>query len=99
MPAAAFAAMRHPTLRIQTLEAFQPLIARQGEQNTAHRLSLYHELLDAIATHCVANRPDRYEPRLKRGTPKTSPTCENPALRSNVKWLKGLPSFKCHSTM
>ena len=51
---------------IQTLEAFQPVIALQGEQNTAHRLSLYNELLNAIATHCVADRPDRYEPRLKK---------------------------------
>ena len=42
------------------------MIALQGEQNTAHRLNLYHELLDAIAAHCVADRPDRYEPRLKR---------------------------------
>jgi hypothetical protein len=29
-------------------------------------LRLYHELLDAIATHRVADRPDRYEPRLKK---------------------------------
>ena len=26
----------------------------------------YHYLLDAIATHRVADRPDRYEPRLKK---------------------------------
>jgi formylglycine-generating enzyme required for sulfatase activity len=38
-------------------------------------------------------------PASRRGTPKTSPTCENPAHRSNVKWLKGLPSFKCHSSL
>ena len=31
-----------------------------------HRLRLYHHLLDAIATHRVADRPDRYEPRLKK---------------------------------
>ena len=81
---------------IQTLEAFQPVIALQGEQNTAHRLSLYHELLDAIATHCFAERIAT-NPDSRRGTPKTLPTCECPAHRSNVKWLKGLPSFKCHS--
>jgi hypothetical protein len=51
---------------IQTLEAFQPAIALQGEQDTAHRLSLYRELLDAIATHRVADRPNRYEPRLRK---------------------------------
>jgi hypothetical protein len=27
---------------------------------------LYRSLLDAIATHRVADRPDRYEPRLKK---------------------------------
>jgi DDE family transposase len=51
---------------IQTLEAFQPVIALQGEYDAAHRLRLYHHLLDAIATHQVADRPDRYEPRLKK---------------------------------
>jgi hypothetical protein len=29
-------------------------------------LRLYHDLLDAIATHRVADRPDRYEPRVKK---------------------------------
>ena len=48
---------------IQTLEAFQPVIALQGAHDAAHRLRLYHRLLDAIATHRVADRPDRYEPR------------------------------------
>ena len=51
---------------IQTLEAFQPVIALQGEHDAARRLSLYHILLDAIATHRVADRPDRYEPRAKK---------------------------------
>jgi hypothetical protein len=51
---------------IQTLEAFQPVIALQGEHDAARRLSLYHILLDAIAIHRVADRPDRYEPRVKK---------------------------------
>jgi hypothetical protein len=51
---------------IQTWEAFQPVIALQGERDAARRLSLYHELLAAIATHRVADRPDRFEPRLKK---------------------------------
>jgi hypothetical protein len=32
----------------------------------AGRWRLYQELLDAIASHRVAERPDRYEPRLKK---------------------------------
>lgn len=52
---------------VQTLEAFQPVIALQGEHaSAASRLELYHQILDAIATHRVADRPDRYEPRLKK---------------------------------
>ncbi len=51
---------------MQTLEAFQPVIALQGENDAAHRLRLYHDLQDAIAQHRVADRPDRYEPRLKK---------------------------------
>ena len=50
----------------QTLEAFQPLIELQAAHDTALRERLYHNLLDAIATHRVADRPDRYEPRLKK---------------------------------
>jgi hypothetical protein len=51
---------------IQTLEAFQPTIAIQGERDTAHRHNLYEQILDAIATHRVANRPDRFEPRQRK---------------------------------
>src|SRR5205814_7068937 len=39
---------------VQTLEAFQPVIALQGEQNAAFRKILYEHLLDAIARHRVA---------------------------------------------
>ena len=51
---------------IQTLEAFQPVIELQTTKGSAHRLRLYQILLRAIATHRVADRPDRFEPRLKK---------------------------------
>jgi hypothetical protein len=51
---------------MQTLEAFQPLFELRLARDAAHSLLLYHYLLDAIATHQVADRPDRYEPRLKK---------------------------------
>ena len=35
-------------------------------RDAAGRLSLYQELLDAIASHRVADRPDRYEPRVRK---------------------------------
>jgi hypothetical protein len=51
---------------IQTLEAFQPLLEANTARNSAQRLRMYHDFLHAIATHRVADRPDRYEPRLKK---------------------------------
>jgi len=51
---------------LQTLEAFQPLIEPQGAPDPAHRQRLYHDLLQAIATHRVGDRPDRFEPRVKK---------------------------------
>lgn len=51
---------------IQTLEAFQPVIALQGEHNSGFRQIVYEHLLDAVANHRVADRPDRYEPRVKK---------------------------------
>jgi Transposase DDE domain len=51
---------------MQTLEAFQPLLEGRAARDAAGRLRLYHELLDAIASHRVGDRPDRYEPRVKK---------------------------------
>jgi hypothetical protein len=51
---------------VQTLEAFQPLIATQGDCSSTCRRSLYDQLLDAVATHRVADRPDRFEPRQRK---------------------------------
>ncbi len=48
---------------LQTLEAFQPVIAMGG---AASRKIMYQTILDAIATHRVGDRPDRFEPRLKK---------------------------------
>ena len=51
---------------VQTLEAFQPLIDTQRELDRAHRLHVCLKLLDAVATHRVADRPDRFEPRQRK---------------------------------
>jgi hypothetical protein len=51
---------------MQTLEAFEPLLTLRSAWDTAGRRDLYHEVFDAIATHRVADRPDRFEPRLKK---------------------------------
>lgn len=51
---------------IQTLEAFQPTIELQASQGTADRRPIYDQLLRAIAAHRVGDRPDRFEPRVKK---------------------------------
>jgi hypothetical protein len=51
---------------IQTLEAFQPMLELQAARGNEHRMRLYQNLLRAIATHRVADRPDRFEPRVKK---------------------------------
>ena len=75
---------------IQTLEAFQPVIALQGEHDTAHRLCLYQILLDAIATHRVADRPDRYEPRAWKGYQKKFAYLRKPRAQAKREMAKGL---------
>ena len=51
---------------MQTLEAFEPLLALGPARDATGRRDLYHQILDAIATHRVADRPDRFEPRVKK---------------------------------
>ena len=68
---------------VQTLEAFQSVIAIQGQHNAELRISLYHQLLDAIASHRVADRPDRFEPRLRKRRPKHYAFLRKP--RSEIK--------------
>jgi hypothetical protein len=51
---------------VQTLEAFQPLIAAPSCRSLADRLKLYEQVLDSIAVHKVGNRPGRMEPRLRK---------------------------------
>jgi hypothetical protein len=75
---------------IQTLEAFQPLIAIQGELDPAFRQRLYQQLLDAIATHRVANRPDRFEPRLRKRRQKKYDRMMKPRQEIKHDILNGL---------
>jgi hypothetical protein len=51
---------------LQTLDAFRPLPEPETARDAADRLRVYHHLLDAVATHRVADRPDRFEPRVKK---------------------------------
>jgi hypothetical protein len=75
---------------IQALEAFQPLIAIQGEHDASHRRSIYQQLIDAIATHRVADRPDRFEPRQRKRRQKKYDRMMKPRHELKRDILKGL---------
>jgi len=75
---------------IQTLEAFQPLIAIQGERGSTWRRNVFEQLLDAIATHRVADRPDRFEPRLRKRRQKKYDRMMRPRHEIKRDILKGL---------
>ena len=75
---------------MQTLEAFQPLLEFGADDDAESRLRLYHELLDAIASHRVADRPDRYEPRVKKRRRNHYGWLTEPRAEIKRKMAKGL---------
>jgi hypothetical protein len=75
---------------VQTLEAFQPLIATQGDRDGTRLLHLYQKLLDAVATHRVANRPDRFEPRQRKRRQKKYDRMMKPRDELKREMLKGV---------
>jgi hypothetical protein len=60
---------------LQTLREFQARLGTLAPQRLPH---MYQTLLQAIATHRVANRPDRHEPRVKKRRPKPYPLMTRP---------------------
>jgi Transposase DDE domain len=75
---------------LQVLEAFQPLIASQAHRGLHHRESLYREVLQAIARHCVADRPDRFEPRVAKRRPKNYNRPTKPRKQMKLEMIKRL---------
>lgn len=74
---------------LQTLEAFQPLIDFHGHHGAGYRNHLLQQLLDAIATHRVADRPDRFEPRYKKRRAPLYRTLNMPRNEAKLAMLKG----------
>ncbi len=74
---------------LQTLEAFQPLLEFGAADGDASRSQLCQELLDAIASHRVADRPDRYEPRLKKRRRSYYDWLTEPRAKTKRKMAKG----------
>ena len=77
---------------IQTLEAFQQLIAFTCEHDAARRMQLYEHLLNAVASHRVANRPGRFEPRKKKRRKRKYPWLVKPRHETKLELLKGVRS-------
>jgi hypothetical protein len=73
---------------IQILEAFQPVIAHQGHWGIQHRQELYQQLLKAIGTHRVADRPDRFEPRMTKRRPKNYDRLTKPRNEIKLAMIK-----------
>jgi len=75
---------------MQTLEAFQPLLEFAATDDAAGRLQLCHDLLAAIATHRIGDRPDRYEPRVKKRRRNHYGWLTAPRAEMKRKMAKGL---------
>jgi len=73
---------------LQVIEAFRPLIAYRADRGARHRAELYEQLLGAIAVHRVADRPDRFEPRMAKRRPKRYDRLTRPRAEIKRRILK-----------
>ena len=78
---------------VQTLEAFQPLVSFQVHKGAAFRQQLDLQLLEAVATHRVADRPDRYEPRMRKQNPRKAAMMTKPRKELKLLMRKGLAAI------
>jgi hypothetical protein len=75
---------------VQTLEAFQPLIRFQGHKGATFRQQLYQQLLKAVASHRIADRPDRFEPRKRKRNPRKAEKMTKPRWELKRLMRKGV---------
>lgn len=73
---------------VQVLEAFRPLIDYQAHRGAGHRAVLYEQVLRAIAVHRVADRPDRFEPRVAKRRPEKYDRLTKPRREIKAQMLK-----------
>ena len=73
---------------MQILKAFQPLLA--AERSHQHRHALSEQLLDSIAVHRIADRPNRFEPRLRKRRFKKYDYMMKPRDETKIDILKQL---------
>ena len=75
---------------VQTLEAFQPLISFQVYKGATFRQQVYQQLLEAVASHRVADRPDRFEPRQRKRNPRKAAMLTKPRRELKRLMQKGV---------
>ena len=75
---------------VQTLEALQPVIALRADGDSTFRLHLYKQLLQCVASHRVADRPDRFEPRKRKRRYKWYEFLNKPRHEAKLDILKGV---------
>ncbi len=73
---------------LQVLAAFQPVISQQAHRGVEHLTSLYQQVLRAIAQHRVADRPDRFEPRMTKRRPKNYNRLTKPRREIKLEMIK-----------
>jgi hypothetical protein len=64
------------------------VIAHQGHRGIEHRRELDQQLLAAIATHRVADRPDSFEPRMTKRRPKNYDRLTKPRKEIKLDMIK-----------
>jgi hypothetical protein len=78
------------SVTLSWLEAFQPVISQQAHRRVEHLKSLYQQMIRVIAQHRVADRPDRFEPRMTKRRPKNYNRLTRPRKEINYQMLKDL---------
>ena len=73
---------------LQVLEAFRPLIADRASRGADRLATLYEQLLRAVAVHRVADRPDRFEPRMTKKGPRGYEELKRPRKEIKLQMLK-----------
>ena len=73
---------------LQVLEAFRTVIAAEVDRGAGRLAALYEHLLRAIAVHRVADRPDRFEPRMTKKRPRGYPSLKRPRKEIKLQILK-----------
>ena len=76
--------------RSQPLQRFQPAIDIMGKRDPAFCMRLYQHLLDCVASHRVANQPNRFEPQLRKRRPKHYGFLRKPRKQTKLDLVKGV---------